>query len=54
MADHAVNRRKFLRTTGVGAVAAGLGANIIDTTRAIAQRKRLRNLQRVHFFTAYD
>ena len=54
MADHAVNRRKFLRTTGVGAVAAGLGANIIVPGRASAQRKRLRILQWVHFVPAYD
>src|SRR5712664_500947 len=32
--DHNVNRRQFLKTTGAGALAAGVGANIIVPGRA--------------------
>jgi multiple sugar transport system substrate-binding protein len=54
MSEQTVNRRKFLKTTGVGAMAAGLGANIIVPGRASGQRKKLRILQWVHFVPAYD
>ncbi|MGH7264555.1 MAG: ABC transporter substrate-binding protein [Candidatus Rokuibacteriota bacterium] len=46
-----VSRRQFMRATG--AVAAGLGANVIVPGRARAAKK-LRILQWVHFVPAYD
>ncbi len=48
----AVSRRSFLRTTGIGALAAGVGVGLPH--RALAQRKKLRILQWVHFVPAYD
>ncbi len=54
MAREAASRRDFLRTTGAGAVAAGLGANIIIPGRAGAAKKTLKILQWVHFVPAYD
>ncbi|HXH83860.1 MAG TPA: substrate-binding domain-containing protein [Candidatus Tectomicrobia bacterium] len=54
MAHLTVNRRTFLKTSGVGVAAAGLGANIVLPGRAGAQKKRLRILQWVHFVPAYD
>ena len=55
MSDNlSVNRRRFLKTTATGAVAATLGANIIVPGRANAARKKLRILQWVHFVPAYD
>jgi multiple sugar transport system substrate-binding protein len=54
MAEDTVKRREFLKTTAAGAVAAGLGANIIVPGRALAQRKTLKILQWVHFVPAYD
>jgi multiple sugar transport system substrate-binding protein len=54
MARNSISRRDFIRATGVGAVAAGLGANIIVPGRASAQRKKLRILQWVHFVPPYD
>jgi multiple sugar transport system substrate-binding protein len=46
----AVSRRSFIRSTGIGALAAGVAL----PRRAHAQRKRLRILQWVHFVPAYD
>src|SRR5262245_12973946 len=54
MGVRSVDRREFLTTTGAGALAAGLGANLIVPGRASAQRKKLRILQWVHFVPAYD
>ncbi|MBI4638577.1 MAG: twin-arginine translocation signal domain-containing protein, partial [Candidatus Rokubacteria bacterium] len=54
MADDSVNRREFLKTTGAGALATGLGANIIIPGRSDAAKKKLRILQWVHFVPAYD
>ncbi len=54
MARETASRRDFLRTTGAGAVAAGLGANIIMPGRAGAAKKTLKILQWVHFVPAYD
>ena len=54
MAEDSVNRRAFLKATGAGALATGLGANIIVPGRAHAARKKLRILQWVHFVPAYD
>ncbi len=53
MARRTVNRRKFLATTGAGALAAGVGANLVVPGRARAAKK-LRILQWVHFVPAYD
>jgi multiple sugar transport system substrate-binding protein len=53
MAEDTVNRRQFLKATGAGALATGLGANIIIPGRAHAAKK-LRILQWVHFVPAYD
>jgi multiple sugar transport system substrate-binding protein len=54
MGNHTVNRRQFLTTTGRGALAVGLGANIVVPGRSQAARKQLRILQWVHFVPAYD
>jgi multiple sugar transport system substrate-binding protein len=54
MARETASRRDFLKTTGAGAVAAGLGANIIVPGRAGAAKKTLKILQWVHFVPAYD
>jgi multiple sugar transport system substrate-binding protein len=54
MGDHNVHRRQFLTTTGRGALAVGLGANIVVPGRSHAARKQLRILQWVHFVPAYD
>src|SRR5881296_2821981 len=54
MGGGTVTRRNFMNTTGVGAVATGLGANIIVPGRANAAKKKLRIVQWVHFVPAYD
>src|SRR5213592_2251463 len=54
MGGGTVTRRDFMKTTGVGAVATGLGANIIVPGRANAAKKKLRIVQWVHFVPAYD
>ena len=54
MAENPVTRRDFLKATGAGAVATGLGANIIIPGRAHAAKKTLKILQWVHFVPAYD
>jgi multiple sugar transport system substrate-binding protein len=54
MARERVSRRDFIRATGAGALATGLGANIIVPGRARAARKTLKILQWVHFVPAYD
>src|SRR2546425_9296177 len=54
MGGGTVTRRDFIKTTGVGAVATGLGANIIVPGRANAAKKKLRIVQWVHFVPAYD
>src|SRR5437870_3842688 len=54
MGGGTVTRRDFMKTTGVGAVATGLGANIIFPGRANAAKKKLRIVQWVHFVPAYD
>ena len=53
MAGKTVSRRTFLRTTGAGALATGVGPLVLPG-RASAQRKKLRILQWVHFVPAYD
>ena len=54
MAEERVSRRKFIKATGAGALATGLGANIIIPGRARAAKKTLKILQWVHFVPAYD
>ncbi len=54
MAGETVNRREFIKATGAGALATGLGANIIIPGRAHAAKKTLKILQWVHFVPAYD
>jgi len=49
-----LSRRDFIKAAGVGAVAAGLGANIIIPGRARAAKKQLKILQWVHFVPPYD
>jgi multiple sugar transport system substrate-binding protein len=48
------SRRDFIKAAGVGAMATGLGANIIIPGRARAAKKTLKILQWVHFVPAYD
>ncbi len=54
MAENTVSRREFIKATGAGALATGLGANIIIPGRAHAAKKTLKVLQWVHFVPAYD
>ena len=54
MAKRGVSRREFIKATGAGALATGLGANIIVPGRAHAAKKTLKILQWVHFVPAYD
>ena len=54
MANGNVNRRDFLRTTGTGALAVGVGAHVSRPRLARAAQKKLRILQWVHFVPAYD
>jgi multiple sugar transport system substrate-binding protein len=54
MGNGSVNRRDFLKTTGTGALAAGVGAHVSRPRLARAAAKKLRILQWVHFVPAYD
>jgi multiple sugar transport system substrate-binding protein len=54
MANHTASRRKFIKGVGAGALATGIGANIIIPEQARAARKTLKVLQWVHFVPAYD
>ena len=54
MGKGSVNRRKFLKTTGTGALAVGVGAHVSRPRLAHAAAKKLRILQWVHFVPAYD
>jgi len=54
MAEETVNRREFIKATGAGALATGIGANIIIPGRAHAAKKTLKILQWVHFVPPYD
>jgi len=54
MGQSTVNRREFLRKTGAGALAAGVGAHVSRPRLARAAMKKLRILQWVHFVPAYD
>ena len=46
--------RKFIKAVGAGALATGIGANIMIPQRARAAQKTLKILQWVHFVPAYD
>ncbi len=54
MGGESVSRREFIKATGAGALATGVGANIIIPGRAHAAKKTLKILQWVHFVPAYD
>jgi multiple sugar transport system substrate-binding protein len=45
---------KFIKAVGAGALATGIGANIMIPQRARAAQKTLKILQWVHFVPAYD
>ena len=48
------DRRDFIKAVGGGALATGVGANVIIPARAHAAKKTLKILQWVHFVPAYD
>lgn len=52
--SYRVNRRDFLKKTGTGALAVGVGAHVSRPRLARAAAKKLRILQWVHFVPAYD
>jgi multiple sugar transport system substrate-binding protein len=54
MAEETVSRREFIKATGAGALATGIGANIIIPGRAHAAKKTLKILNWVHFVPPYD
>jgi multiple sugar transport system substrate-binding protein len=54
MAEDTASRREFIKAVGAGALATGIGANIIIPGRAHAAQKTLKILQWVHFVPAYD
>ncbi len=54
MAEETVSRREFIKATGAGALATGIGANIIIPGRAHAAKKTLKILNWVHFVPVYD
>jgi multiple sugar transport system substrate-binding protein len=54
MAQDAASRRKFIKGVGAGALANGIGANIIIPRSARAAKRTLKILQWVHFVPAYD
>jgi multiple sugar transport system substrate-binding protein len=49
-----ISRREFVKVTGAGALAAGLGPAFLFPERALAQQKTLKILQWSHFVPAYD
>jgi multiple sugar transport system substrate-binding protein len=49
-----ISRRAFVKFTGAGALAAGLGPAFLFPERALAQQKTLKILQWSHFVPAYD
>ncbi|MBI3625075.1 MAG: extracellular solute-binding protein [Candidatus Rokubacteria bacterium] len=54
MGGESVSRREFIKATGAGALATGVGANIIIPGRAHAAKKTLKILNWVHFVPPYD
>jgi multiple sugar transport system substrate-binding protein len=49
-----LSRREFVKVTGTGALAAGVGANFLFPGRAAAQQKTLKIIQWSHFVPGYD
>ena len=49
-----MSRRDFVKVTGTGAFAAGVGANFLFPARAAAQQKTLKIIQWSHFVPAWD
>ena len=49
-----LTRRQFVKVTGTGALAAGVGANFLFPERAAAQQKTLKIIQWSHFVPAWD
>src|SRR3984893_19462706 len=49
-----ISRREFVKLTGAGALATGLGPAFLFPERALAQQKTLKILQWSHFVPAYD
>ena len=49
-----VSRREFVKLTGAGALAAGIGPAFLFPERALAQQKTLKIIQWSHFVPAYD
>ncbi len=56
MASKRITRRDFIKTTATGALAAGLGTNILIPTRSYgaSAQKTLKIMQWVHFVPAFD
>jgi multiple sugar transport system substrate-binding protein len=52
--ERGMSRRDFVKVTGTGALAAGVGANFLFPARAAAQQKTLRIIQWSHFVPAWD
>jgi multiple sugar transport system substrate-binding protein len=48
------SRRKFIKAVGAGALASGIGANIVIPERARAAKKTLKILHWIHFVPAFD
>jgi multiple sugar transport system substrate-binding protein len=49
-----MTRRDFVKVTGTGALAAGVGGNFLFPARAAAQQKTLKIVQWSHFVPGYD
>jgi multiple sugar transport system substrate-binding protein len=49
-----ISRRDFIKAAGAGAVAAGLGANIITPGRALAGRKKLKIIRWGHWVPSFN
>jgi len=52
--NRGISRRDFVKATGTGAIAAGVGANFLFPARAAAQQKTLRIIQWSHFVPAWE
>ncbi len=52
--NNGISRREFVKVTGAGALAAGIGPAFLFAERAQAQQKTLKILQWSHFVPAFD